>query len=176
MLVSAMQTHLHVAMANLERMRRIDTAEGVWLDYLGARIGVARPYATATADDPRFGFEGSGKSFDAAPFLGAAVSAARFPLPDIVYRKLLTARGVLDTSPGDFDSLERAIHAIDPAAQVRDNLDMTIDVLTDIKWQIDLADKLGALPRSAGVTLIYRDRQRFGFGDSGLPFDQGVFL
>ena len=174
---SAMQTHLHGAMANLARMRRIETAKGVWLDYIGARIGVERPYATATADDPRFGFEGSGRSFDAAPFLGASVNAARFPLPDVVFRRVLTAKGITDIGVGDFDSLERAIHAIDPAAKVKDNLNMTIDVLTDIKWQIELADRLSALPRTAGVTLSYRDRQRFGFeGSGGLPFDQGVFV
>ena len=34
---------------------------------------------------------------------------------------------------------------------------------------------IGALPRTAGVLIIYADRGRFGFDQAGVPFDQGAF-
>ena len=31
------------AIENIQRMQNLDTAEGVWLDWLGVRLGVRRP-------------------------------------------------------------------------------------------------------------------------------------
>ena len=53
---------------NLKKQRRIETAEGVWLDAIGLRLGVARPSTTEGATDPRFGFDDAGEPFDIAPF------------------------------------------------------------------------------------------------------------
>ena len=52
---------------------------------------------------------------------------------------------------------------------------MTVRVVTSRRRLLELADSIGALPRTAGVLIIYADRGRFGFDQAGVPFDQGAF-
>ena len=87
---------------------QIDTAEGVWLDYLGTRLGLKRPATTDPALDDRFGFDMAGLGFDQAPFRGDAANDAVYPLPDAVYRKLLRARAILLLGDGTIQTFSQS--------------------------------------------------------------------
>ena len=78
--------------ADIERMLDIDEAEGVWLDYIGVRLGIRRPATTDPAQDERFGFDDAGQPFDQALFRGFAENDAVYPLPDVVWRRFVKAR------------------------------------------------------------------------------------
>ena len=136
-------------------MQAVDDAEGVWLDYLGARVGVDRPATSNPAADLRFGFDDAGRGFDQVPFRGAAASDAVFPLHDATYRAFVKARGILVLGDGTIQTFVQAIHQIDPDATVVDNRDMTVTVTTTLQEDIELADEIEALPRTAGVRIIY---------------------
>ena len=127
--------------------------------------------------DERFGFEGPTQSrgFDLQPFAGDEANAAVYPLPDGPYRRLIEARAILVLGDGTFPTFARAIQAIDQGATVTDNRDMTVRVVSSSRPLLELADQVGALPRSAGVSIDYRDRARFGYDEAGLPFDQGAY-
>ncbi|MYE23303.1 MAG: DUF2612 domain-containing protein [Gammaproteobacteria bacterium] len=130
------------------------TAGGLWLDMLGARVGLPRPLTTDPAQDTRFGFDSAGQGWDQVPFRGVAANDAVFPLPDAVYRRMLAARAVLMFGQGTFGDLLAAVRAVDSAARVVDNRDMTVSVVTSQLDTLLLADEVGALPRSAGVRLV----------------------
>ena len=165
------------ALETLERMRRIETAEGVWLDYLGLRFGLERPATSDPAMDNRFGFEGSAQAvgFDQAPLRGDAANDAVYPLPDIIYRRFVRARSILILGDGTSQTFAKAVKAIDPGAAVQDQRNMTIRIVTIRRAFLELADEIGALPRTAGVFLNFVDRGRFGFDLAGVPFDQGPY-
>ena len=84
-------------------------------------------------------------------------------------------RGVAVLGDGTFATYAKAVQLIDPTASVFDNRDMTLRVVTSRRVFVELADSLGALPRTAGVMVRYADRGRFGFDLAGVPFDQGPF-
>ena len=146
-----------VALTALDRMRELDNAEGVWLDYLGVRVGIRRPSTTDPAADLRWGLEGPPQSrgFDQVPFAGDEVNAAVYPLPDAVFRRFVRARVVLIFGDGTAQTFARGVQEIDPDAILVDNRDMTVDVTTLYVEVLELADSIGALPRSAGVTVTY---------------------
>lgn len=162
---------------DLERMLDVETASGVWLDYLGARVGVARPLVVNPGDDHRFGFTGPTQSrpFDTAPFRGDLSNEPRYPLNDTVYRKFIKARAILDLGRGNFRSFDRAAEVLDVDSICADNRDMTITVQTDRQTEFALADTAGALPRPAGVRIIYENAPRFGFAGAGVGFDRSRF-
>ena len=90
-LMAAVDAHLGAirddvlpAFDTLDFMRNIDTAQGVWLDYLGSRVGLDRT-TVASAAGNRFGFEGPGEGWDTAPFHG---STSAEPLVGIADRDL----------------------------------------------------------------------------------------
>ena len=159
----------------LRLMREIDTAEGVWLDYLGRRVGIGRPGTRDPAQDERFGFDQAGEPFDQAPFRGEVANDAVYPLLDDLFRRLIRARAVLVLGDGTFQTFQKAARTIDPGATVRDQRNMTIRIVTDQRALLQLADSSGALPRTAGVKIEYADRGRFGFDAAGVPFDSGPF-
>ena len=161
----------------LQAMGRIDEAEGVWLDNLGRRYGLMRPWTSEgnIGDDPRFGFDSAGVGFDQAPFRGEAENDAVFPLPDVLYREFIKARIVLDLSDGSIVDFGKAVNLIDPNAGFRDNHNMTVTVFTHLRWVFELAQAAEAIPLTAGVRMIIQDRGRFGFDDAGVGFDQGPF-
>ena len=64
----------------IQLMQHIDHAVGVWLDYLGTRLGIERPATTDPAQDDRFGFDMAGSPFDQAPFRGDVANDALYPL------------------------------------------------------------------------------------------------
>ena len=165
------------AVAELERMWHIDTAEGVWLDYIGGRLGVERPAVVSPSQDPRWGFEGvpQARPFDLAPFRGATENAALFPLNDSLYRRVLKARGLTTISAATLANFEDAVHMISANAIITDTRDMTATIRTDDTALLRLADDLDALPRPAGVRIVYQALTAFGFEGAGVGFDQGPF-
>ena len=96
-------------------------------------------------------------------------------LPDALFRKLVKARAILDLADGTPQTFAKAVRAIDPAAIVRDNRDMTVTIRTNEQPLIELADAAGALPRTAGVLVIYQATDAFGFDQAGVGFDQAPF-
>ena len=165
------------AFEHAQIMKDIDEAEGVWLDYIGGRMGVRRPAVTSPADDLRFGFEGPVQSrpFGTAPFRGSSENAAIFPLNDSVFRRMLKARGITLLSRGSPTEFTTAVLLVSSSAVVTDNRDMTITIRTDDFEDLTLADELGCLPRPAGVRIIYETLTAFGFKGAGVGFDQGPF-
>lgn len=159
----------------VEQVRLPDQASGVWLDYIGRRLGLPRPSTTDRATDRRFGFDDAGTAFGVAPFRGDAANDARYPLSDIIYRRMLKARALTLFGDGTLATYRSAVLAMDPGASVRDNRNMTVRVVTSQRWVLELADAAGALPHAMGVSIEYADRGRFGFDDAGVPFDQGPF-
>ena len=77
------------------------------------------------------------------------------PLPDAIYRRFVKARAVTVLSDGTFATYVKAVRFIDPNATVVDNRDMTVTVTTALQSLLELADGIGALPRTAGVMVIY---------------------
>ena len=171
------EDELDQAQEDLRLAGLIDSANGVWLDRIGLRFGLERPYTTQLQVDARFGFEGvmRARGFDTAPFSGDAVSESLFPLPDVVFRRIIRARAIAVTYDGSFSAFRLAAAALDPSVSIRDNLDMSMTIVTFQPWLFRLADTIGALPRTAGVLIQYRDRERFGYDEAGQPFDQGFF-
>ena len=175
--IEAFRERIEKPHQRLRAMGRIDDAEGVWLDYLGRRYGIERPYTNQAGigEDERFGFDDAGVGWDQAPFRGDAAHDAVFPLPDPIYRKFVRSRAILVVGDNTFATFERSALAIDPRCRVADNHDMSLLVVTHLRWQFELADRIGALARNGGVKMIIRDRGRFGFDAAGVGFDQGPF-
>ena len=139
----------------IELMRDIDEAEGVWLDYLGVLVGVRRPATTDPTLDDRFGFTEAGEQFDVAPFRGSTANAAVYPLPDATFRRFVKARAIMVLGDGTIRTFTDAVHEIDGSAVVVDNRDMSVTITTAMRPLVELADNIGALPRTAGVRVIY---------------------
>ena len=137
-------------------MREIDSAEGVWLDYLGVRVGIRRPTQRDPSMDDRLGFDMAGEPFDQAPFRGDVISDAVYPLNDEMFRRFIKARAILDLGDGTFQTFSKAVRTIDPGAAVQDQRNMTVRVVTSLSTFLELADEVGALPRTAGVLIALR--------------------
>ena len=163
------------AIETLQLQRQIEKAEGVHLDAIGRRLGLLRPSTQDRAQDARWGFDEAGEAFDQVPFAGDAANDAVFPLPDAAYRRLLRARAITLLSDGTIAALAESVRAIDPGADVQDNRNMTVRVVTSQRALLELADSSRALARNAGVQLIYGERGRFGFDEAGVGFDQGPY-
>ena len=142
----------------IQLMQDINQAVGVWLDYLGLRLGIDRPATTDPTLDERFGFDAAGQPFDIAPFRGSAINDAIYPLPDAIYRRMVKARAITVFSDGTIFSLAKAVKQVDLTANVFDFRDMTVLVGTSQPRFMQLADEIGALPRAAGVEILYGHR------------------
>ena len=69
--------------------------------------------------------------------------------------RFVKARAVTVLSDGTFATYVKAVRLIDPNATVVDNRDMSVTVTTALQDLLELADGIGALPRTAGVMVIY---------------------
>ena len=145
------------ALDEIERMRSIDDAEGIWLERIGDILGLPRPYTSDSSMDLRFGFNAAGGPFDFVPYRGLAANDVIFPLPDGTYRRLLKARAVTVLTRGTLAEFERAVKVIDPGAVIVDNYNYTVDVTCtpSLLQLVQLADTVQALPRTAGVRVTY---------------------
>lgn len=164
-----------LALEEIQLMRQIETAKGVHLDAIGRRLGVNRPISSNRILDPRFGFDRAGSPFDFVPFAGQTENDALFPMPDENYKRFLQARVVTLLSDGTSSDFIRAVKILDQGASVTDQRKMQFRITTDLKDMLEQADRVGALPRNAGVEIVYADRDRFGFDEAGVAYDQGAF-
>ena len=163
-LLDLSQRELIDSLAQVERMRRLDLAQGVWLDGIGERMGLRRP-ATNLENFAFFGFEGSGGvGFDQAPFASAHEAfSPRVPVGDEYYLRLLRMRAEALLADGSVPRLEGAAREVFPGAEYIDHQDMTIavrnryegSVVRDIGNLLDALKAAGGWPTPAGVSLSY---------------------
>lgn len=134
-----------------------DTCVGVFLDWMGERVGISRTLTqngvTTSLDDETFRFLVMYKAL-------ANVSDASAYTMNVLLSKLLGMQ-----------------------VWVIDNLDMTVDVRilgSPTDFQVQVLEQYGLLNRGAGVgyNILIQDpnSEILGFNGSGLqPFNQGVF-
>ena len=128
-LLGTVNDYLTRPLAAMEEQTRIETAEGVWMDWIGERLGQPRPH-TDLENYHFFGFEGSsGVGFDQGilasvnPFL-----SPRVPVGDEFYKCILMIRSRFLLSDGSAPSLEHVLRAWFPEATVEDSQDMSITI------------------------------------------------
>ena len=134
-------------------LQQVDQAYGIWLDWLGIRLGIARPSITASALDSTFGFDLAGVGFDQERFGDVWALETKTPLGDGDYRRLIRARGWYDYADATLYWLRMAAREIDPLVEITDNLDMTISIETGNFLLMDLARDFDCLPIPAGVSV-----------------------
>jgi len=171
--LGVVRDEFEAVVSRLESMGRVDEAEGVWLDYLGERVGLSRPFARQADDSVAFGFDDAGVGFDQGRVSNVVALEPRPPVGDALYRRLIKARAAYDVAPGTLASYRNAMQYIDPNAIVTDNHDMTFRVATARSDDVRLADTVGALPRPAGVRMVVQSAGKFGYDDAGVGFGQG---
>ena len=100
------KTELSDPLITMTTYRRLDTAVGVWLDFLGELLGLPRPSLPETS--ARFGFAGGdGVGFNQAPFASInPVFRLRRAAGDATYRALLRARGLMLRTGTSIDELQ----------------------------------------------------------------------
>lgn len=150
------------------RNLNLDHATGIWLDFLGFRLGVIRPLTDigTTPDwfsfrDPRGYAPGRGMGFNRAPFIPAAGSDVVGPLPDELFRNMLYARRTTIFSQGRLEDFLTAARYIDPDISVvdpsvtADGTPMVINVTTELRQLIEIACEYHCLSCNAGVKINY---------------------
>ena len=155
-LLDVVDEHLVQPLAVMEDHTRMDTAEGAWLDYIGERLGIARP-ATNLTDYAAFGFDGSGGvGFDQGPFATVVEALSpRVPVGDEYYRVVLRMRSRALLADGSVPSLEGVVQQDFPEASYQDGGDMTATLhITDTRTQLlALLSAIDAWPKPSGVAL-----------------------
>ena len=159
------------AVGALEQQWNVGTAEGVWLDLIGERLGLPRPSTVSQGE--AFGFDDAGFAFDQRRMADDGIVQPRAPVGDVLYASLLRARGWALLSYGNAYYLENALLEMDPGSIMVDLDDMSFRVTTSRPADILLADQVRALPRPDGVRMIVEGVGQFGFDDAGVSFDQG---
>ncbi len=157
----------------IQKMLALNTAQGVWLDHLGERLGLARP--TAESSDSVFGFDESGSAFDRSRMSDVRALEPLAPIGDELYRRLIRAKIHALTGFSTIRDMQLSVAEIEHTAIVVDNHDMTGKVTTSLLADMQLADRVGALAKPAGVELEIVASGRFGFDASGRAFDQGGY-
>lgn len=170
--LDVLQEEIGDPLAQIREYLSIDGAEGVWLDHVGERLGVRRPWADSTAVGT-WGFDAAGTGFDQGPIEGLEPLEVQAPTGDDLYRRILKARAITLVSSGTLEEMRRAVKLIDPGGIAVDVQDMSFRVTTSCPTEVRLADQLGALPHPAGVRMEVVAGGAFGFDDAGVGFDQG---
>ena len=177
--ISAVQeTNLNAVMNQYVSKLNVDTADGVWLDYLGYRLGVLNRPSVARSGD-FFGFDGTGENFDQAPF--ASESADRVPIDDDIYRKFLKSRALQLITDGTQQDIIDALKLVFEDAIVINNYNMTMSVFIITAMSTQVVEALiadGVIIRPAGVEIIGQivSGDLFGFDGTALGFDQAPFI
>ena len=156
-ILEIIQDELVEPLLTLQECIAFADASGVFLDYLGLRVGYTRP-TILDADVEYFGFNGGdGLGFDQAPMFSLhEVLQARTPVGDEWYRGMLKgrARGLL--SDGSIRDLDKVLDVLfDGDSYYVDNLDSTIEAkVTDSRsMYVDVVEETGLMPKPAGVGL-----------------------
>ena len=144
-------------LVRLEDMRHIDVAEGVWLDYIGRRLGFERP--DVNADVVRFGFDNSdGAGFDQAPFQSSQVLRPLEPATDAMYRLCLKVWAGTILSDGTISDMTTAVRRAFPRAYYMDANTWSLTLVTGSATPAEISARAAltqrdAWPRPAGIML-----------------------
>jgi len=144
----------------LQDMLRLETAEGAWLDRLGERVGLPRPFAVEPDASDTFGYDDAGQAFDQARFRDA-FSEALEPIDDDLFRRCIRARIRRVTALPTIVTLTAACQDVDPTARLVDGHDKTVTVTVAderAKFDMEVARDFGALPLPALVSLTIQTR------------------
>ena len=140
----------------LENMRSLDLAEGVWLDYIGERLGFPRPYVN-TPNVQYFDLApGSGVGFNQAPFRSRIVDTFNLtPVVDSAYRNILRVWAGNLLHDGTIPVMNAAVRRVFPAAYYTDGVDgtLTLTIATTLSVEKSVLTDLDGFPRPAGVAL-----------------------
>ncbi len=158
----------------LHRSLDVDHAEGVWLDRLASRLNIVRPTVRASTYSATFGFDDAGAQFNQQRIRDVADREPLLPIDDILFRKLIKSKIVASYNQPSIRALRQAVDYFDVNAQIRDNYDMTVQVVSPLYVQIQIAHDAFALPKPAGVDFQIDSSERFGFDEAGAGFNQGV--
>ena len=115
-------------LADLEAQMNLATAQGVWLDLIGQRLGLLRP---SVQDDSvtRFGFDNAGVGFDQGPWHSLdPLHVNRVAVDDMVYRVLLRMQGHAILTNGAVSDLEAMLKPAFADVLVEDNADGTVTI------------------------------------------------
>ena len=142
-------------LARLALMHSLDDAVGVWLDYIGQRLGIGRPAVPSSHFEDVFGFDLAGEHFDEYRFADIEALEVLTPLGDSEYRMLIRARGWYIRSGGTLYWLKKSAQEIDRSATVTDNQDMTVTINTgeDVLMALALRHECLAVPVGIHVTI-----------------------
>jgi hypothetical protein len=159
----------------------IRTADGVWLDYIGYKVGVFERPAVPVTQDEYFGFSGSpGTGFNQASFLAA--SEDTLPVDDDTFREFLLVRYQQIIATCTNDNIRDILLLIFDDALVIDNQNMTMTITITTTKGFTLVQSLlqaGVVTKPAAVKLdgqIVFDNY-FGFANSGgTGFNQSPFV
>jgi hypothetical protein len=176
-ILTIMQAQFLDILAQYTDKYSIDTADGVWLDYVGYRLGV---FNRPSYENPGeyFGFDDTGTGFDQAPFENLALL---IPIDDDYFRAFLKARAQQLITDCSLESIRNALLLFFEEVFIIDNYDMTmsVNIITAIPLLIVRAVLDAGIitkPAAVGVSgqIVFDDY--FGFDDTGTGFDQAPFV
>ena len=158
-----LQTEFVNPLSTLSNYTNPDNAEGIWLDYLGLRLGLYRPTILDTSIN-YFGFDTNDSSdnnvgFDQGPF-GTAIRELeiREPIGDEYYRSFLKARAMFLRSRATREDIENILDILFNGGghiSTENSFDITLTVDEDRLQYVnivkDFDEKL--IPRPVGVNL-----------------------
>lgn len=141
----------------------IDTARGEQLDICGRIVGIGSRPMIRSDELEVFAYNGTAgaQPYGVAPYKGPGVEPESFPLPNYLYRVVIRAKIVKNTSPATVDDIKRGVEFILGAgfsAVVVDNQDMTMRIILNqepafnVKAILELFD---VVPRPQGVSVEY---------------------
>ena len=170
--LDVLEEYIIAPLEYLETHRTIDGAEGVWLRYIGERLGLPIPSVDAPTNMV-FGFATNNVGFDQGLIYDDEIVLEKQPISNVLYRKYLKARAVSLLARGDTPVFESALSYIDPNAYVVDAHNMSMRVHTELVADVELAIVIGSIPKTAGVGVTVTNLQFFGFATNDVGFDQG---
>lgn len=174
------QDELITPALEIEKMHSIEHARAIWLDHIGERLGIRRPYLSSDEIDI-FGFDDNGIGFDQGGFSEDGESLS-VPASDDFYRKLIIARGAQLLTDGTVESMNEILVAAFDDGHYIDHTNMSMSVRLDGDYtldQINLILNTNLITKPSGVRLqtlyVVPEDDVFGFDDNGLGFDQAGF-
>lgn len=163
----------------------IDTAQGVWLDAWGRKVGVSRVVQVPSGDD--FGFYGTGNQpFNQAPFFSGDNATLNYAIQDIPYRLLILAKAFLNITDCAIPNINKFLQILFPNRgkfYVVNTLNMTMQYqcyFSLAAWELAILINGFILPRPSGVKatlqIFIPGNASFGFyGTGSQPFNQAPF-
>lgn len=158
----------------------IDTATGIWLDYIGLKIGVERPYLVDTSV-PIFALNISKFApgtatlggFGVGYFINGVSSGGAVPLPDNLYRERIKIVNAINHSTVTYDLLLEQIKFITPKIPQITTIEVGRVIVT-FGEELGIYEKYlfetGYVVVSAGVELTVEDSTGIIIGEPTLGF------